>query len=84
MRLGFLQTAARLIGRDAGTPDDPLPLADAGLYLPGVERPTLTDVRARLERGQAGRLLVFYRALVAAGTLDAVDAVVAALDRAKA
>ncbi len=77
--LGFLQTAARLIGRDAGTPDDPLPLADAGLYLPGVERPGLADVRAGWQEGRPVALLIFYRALVAAGTLDAVDATIAAL-----
>ncbi|WEJ99694.1 MAG: cobaltochelatase subunit CobN [Candidatus Sphingomonas phytovorans] len=77
--LGFLQTAARLIGRDVGTPDDPLPLADAGLYLPGVERPGLADVRAGWQEGRPVALLIFYRALVAAGTLDAVDATIAAL-----
>ncbi|MET0136938.1 MAG: cobaltochelatase subunit CobN, partial [Sphingobium sp.] len=42
--LGFLRTAARLIGHDAGEPDAPVPVADAGLYLPGVDRPTLDQV----------------------------------------
>ena len=42
----FLRTAARAIGEDLGTPDDPLPLADAGLYMPGIDRPTLAEARA--------------------------------------
>ena len=75
----FLRTAARAIGHDLGTPDDPLPLADAGLYVPGVERPTLADAAARWVPGQPVALFTFYRALAAAGTLEAVDAVIAAL-----
>jgi len=77
--LSFLRTAARVIGHDCGTPDDPVPVADAGLYLPGVERPGLADLRARWTPGAPVALLVFYRALMIAGTLDAVDAVVADL-----
>jgi len=75
----FLQTAAQLIGHDAGKPDDPTPLADAGLYLLGVERPSLANVRTTWISERPTALFVFYRALVAAGTLDAVDATVAAL-----
>ncbi|WP_157217826.1 cobaltochelatase subunit CobN [Flavisphingomonas formosensis] len=78
--VGFLRTAARLIGSDAGQPDDPVPVADAGLYLPGLERPTLADVRARWQAGRPVALLVFYRALLIAGTLEAVDAVIAGLE----
>ncbi|WP_159979511.1 MULTISPECIES: cobaltochelatase subunit CobN [unclassified Novosphingobium] len=74
--LSFLRTAARVIGHDCGTPDDPVPVADAGLYLPGVERPGLADLRARWTPGAPTALLVFYRALMIAGTLDAVDAMV--------
>jgi cobaltochelatase CobN len=75
---GFLKTAATLIGRDIGVADDPVPLADAGLYVAGIERPTLDDARAHWVAEQPVALLVFYRALVAAGTLDAVDAMTAA------
>lgn len=78
--LSFLRTAARLIGRDAGLPDDPVPIADAGLYLAGVERPGLAELRARWVEGQPVALFVFYRALVVAGTLSAADAVIAALE----
>ena len=75
----FLRHAARLIGADVRPPDDPVPVADAGLYLAGVERPTLNDVRGRWIEGQPVALLCFYRALVMAGTLDAVDALIDAL-----
>jgi cobaltochelatase CobN len=75
----FLRHAARLIGTDIGLPDDPVPVADASLYLPGIERPTLADVRKRWVAGRPVALLCFYRALMVAGTLDAVDALVAAL-----
>jgi cobaltochelatase CobN len=75
----FLRQAARLIGRDIGAPDDPVPVADAGLYVPGRDRATLADARADWTPGQPTALFVFYRALMVAGTLDAADAMVAAL-----
>jgi cobaltochelatase CobN len=78
--LSFLRTAARLIGKDAGEPDDPVPVVDAGLYLPGVQRPGLAELRARWIEGRPVALLVFYRALMVAGTLDAVEAIVAGLE----
>lgn len=78
--VSFLRSAARLIRRDVGMPDDPVPVADAGLYLKGVERPGLADLRARWVEGRPVALFVFYRALLIAGTLDAVDAMVSALE----
>ena len=77
--LSFLRTAARAIGHDAGEPDDPVPVADAGLYLAGTERAGLAEVQAGWVEGRPLALLVFYRALMIAGTLDAVDAMIAAL-----
>lgn len=77
--LSFLRTAARTIGHDAGEPDDPVPVADAGLYLAGTERPGLAEVQAGWTQGRPLALLVFYRALMIAGTTDAVDAMIAAL-----
>ncbi len=74
--LSFLRHAARLIGRDIGVPDDPVAVPDAGLYLPSIERPTIADVRAGWVPGRPVALLCFYRALMIAGTLDAVDALV--------
>jgi cobaltochelatase CobN len=76
----FLHHAARLIGRDIGPPDDPVPVADAGLYLPGFDRPAIADLRARWQDGRPVALVCFYRALMIAGTLDAVDATIAALE----
>ncbi|MBB5686493.1 cobaltochelatase subunit CobN [Sphingobium boeckii] len=75
----FLRTAARMIGKDAGLPDDPVPVADAGIYLPGIERPSLDDARTDWIEGQPVALFVFYRALMIAGTLGAVDAMTDAL-----
>ena len=77
--LSFLRTAARLIGADAGLPDDPVPIADAGLHLPGHDRPGLAELRAGWREGRPVALLVFYRALSVAGTLEAVDTMIAAL-----
>src|SRR3546814_10260888 len=50
--VAFLRNAARLAGFDAGVPDAPVPVADAGLYLPGSDRPTLDQVRNRWKAGQ--------------------------------
>ncbi|ARS27803.1 cobaltochelatase subunit CobN [Sphingomonas sp. KC8] len=75
----FLRIAARLAGLDAGEPGSAITIADAGLYVRGIERPTLDDVRDRWTAGQPVALLVFYRALLIAGTLDAVDAMIDAL-----
>ncbi|HJT38730.1 MAG TPA: cobaltochelatase subunit CobN, partial [Sphingobium sp.] len=77
--VAFLKTAARLAGLDAGEPDAPVPVADAGLYLPGIDRPTLEQVRTRWIAGQPTALFLFYRALLIAGTLEAVDAMIAGL-----
>ena len=77
--LGFLKTAARMARLDAGEPDEAIPVADAGLYLPGVERPGVADLHRYWVEGRPVALLVFYRALMLAGTLDAIDAMVTAL-----
>jgi cobaltochelatase CobN len=76
----FLRTAARLIGADAGSPDDPVPVPDAGLHVTGIDQPSLDDAWARWVSGRPTALFVFYRALLIAGTLEAVDAVIAALE----
>jgi cobaltochelatase CobN len=67
---------------DAGKADAPVPVADAGLYLPGIERPALDQVKGRWRNGQPTVLFLFYRALLIAGTLDAVDAMVQGLEQA--
>ena len=80
--MAFLKTAARIAGLDAGYADPPVPVADAGLYLPGVERPVLDQVKADWTDGQPTALFLFYRALLIAGTLEAVDAMIAGLREA--
>ncbi|WP_242128270.1 cobaltochelatase subunit CobN [Sphingobium sp. Sx8-8] len=80
--VAFLKSAARLAGLDAGPPDAPVPVADAGLYLPGTDRPTLDQVKARWTAGRPTALFLFYRALLIAGTLEAVDAMIAGLEAA--
>jgi cobaltochelatase CobN len=77
----FLAYAAGLLGRDEPW-REPAPLLRAGLYWPGVSMPDLAAIRGswRPDRGVAA--LVFYRALVQAGDLDVIDALIAALGRA--
>ncbi|WP_030541162.1 cobaltochelatase subunit CobN [Sphingobium sp. DC-2] len=74
--VSFLREAARLAGLDAGEADAPVPVADAGLYWPGAERVTLDEVKSRWREGQPTVLFLFYRALLIAGTMDAVDAMI--------
>lgn len=80
--IAFLRKAADLAGFDAGAVDAPVPVADAGLYLPGHDRPTLDQVKARWQAGRPTALFLFYRALLIAGTLDAVDRMIAGLEAA--
>ncbi|MEW9856518.1 cobaltochelatase subunit CobN [Novosphingobium sp. M1R2S20] len=77
--LSFLRTAAQAIGEDCGPADNPVPVAEAGLYLSGKDRPSLADLRASWRPDAPVAVLVFYRALMIAGTLEAVDAMIAAL-----
>ncbi len=76
----FLRYAGALIGL---APDrdwlEPAPLVRAGVYWPGGPAGDLAAVRMRWAPGQPVCALVFYRALVQAGDLDPIDALVAAL-----
>ncbi len=58
---------------------EPVTLLRAGLYWPGTETPSLADVRAYWTEGRPVASLVFYRALVQAGNLKAVDGMIDAL-----
>lgn len=58
---------------------EPAPLVRAGLYWPGLDAPDLERIRANWEEEQPVAALVFYRALVQAGNLAAVNAMIAAL-----
>ncbi len=74
----MLAYAASLIGRDEPW-QEPAPLLRAGLYWPGLARPALADLRQRWQTSRPAAALVFYRALVQAGDLAAIDALIDAL-----
>jgi cobaltochelatase CobN len=75
----FLRYAAALAGY-GGAWLEPRPLLRAGLYWPGREQATLADIRtAWPEPTRPVAALVFYRALVQAGNLKAIDALITAL-----
>jgi len=68
-----------LIGQPADW-REPAPIPRAGLYWPGTDRPDLAAIRARWPSTDIPAVpLVFYRALVQAGQLAPVDALVDAL-----
>lgn len=73
----FLRFCAHLMGRGAGDWLEPAPLPPAGLYPPGATPESLPWSEKR-----PAAALVFYRALVQAGNVVAVEAMIAALRRA--
>jgi cobaltochelatase CobN len=75
----LLAYAASLLGRDEPW-HEPAPLLRAGLYWPDVTRPSLDDLKRGWQPGRPAAALVFYRALVQAGDLAAIDALIEALD----
>ena len=75
----FLGYAAELLGGADSEWSEPAPLLRAGLYWPGSEQPTLEDLRGAWDEAAPVAALVFYRALVQAGSLAPVDALIAAL-----
>jgi cobaltochelatase CobN len=75
----FLAFAASLLGRDSDWVE-PKPLLRAGLYWPGPPLPALEDLRRQWRAEAPVAAVVFYRALVQAGNLAPVDALIAALE----
>ena len=55
------------------------PVLDAGLYWPGLARPSLEDLQAQWTPGAPVAALTFYRALVTSGATEVIDAHIAAL-----
>ncbi|HMA15650.1 MAG TPA: cobaltochelatase subunit CobN, partial [Kiloniellaceae bacterium] len=74
----FLLYAASLLGCETDW-QEPRPLLRAGLYWPGRTQPTLDDLGTEWKAAAPVAAIVFYRALLQAGNLAAVDALVAAL-----
>ena len=58
------------------------PLLKAGLYWPGLETPSLDDLKAHWSAGAPVAAVTFYRALIEGGNLAPVDELIGALSRA--
>ena len=71
----FLAYAADLICH-GGEWREPVQVLRAGLYWPGIERPSLDDLKAPWTDGAPIAAIVFYRALLQASNLAPVDALV--------
>jgi len=74
--LDLLRYAETLLGGDAEWRET-APLLRAGLYWPGLERPTLDDLPWRGQGGTAA--IVFYRALVQGANTAVIDRLIADL-----
>ncbi len=79
--LGLLGFAASLLGY-AREWREPRPLLRAGLYWPGEVELDLARLRRHWQSGRPVALIVFYRALLQAGSLAPVDGLIRALDKA--
>jgi cobaltochelatase CobN len=75
----LLLYAADLIGQPRGEWNEPAPLLDAGFYWPGQRLTDLAGLAQTWSPQRPKAALVFYRALVAAGTTQAIDAHIEAL-----
>ncbi len=76
----LLRRIAVELGREAGDILPPRPLPRAGLYLHGNPRAGLDELEALRRSGRPRALLVFYRALLQSGDLEAPDALLEALE----
>ncbi|MEW5685209.1 MAG: cobaltochelatase subunit CobN [Pseudomonadota bacterium] len=74
----FLAHAHALIGGQAPW-SEPRPAPETGFYWPDLPRPSLADLRRRWTADAPVAALVFYRAYLAAGTTEAIDATIEAL-----
>ena len=64
---------------EGGDWQEPAPLLNAGLYWPGLDRPSMNDIRAQWMEDAPVALVTFYRSLVQSGTTQPVDVLVDAL-----
>ncbi|MFZ0693057.1 MAG: cobaltochelatase subunit CobN [Alphaproteobacteria bacterium] len=78
--VNFLHYAASLIGIAPATPwQEPAPLLRAGLYWPGVPRPSMFDLEKIWQANAPRTAVLFYRALVQAADTAPIDALIAGL-----
>ncbi|MDA0239697.1 MAG: cobaltochelatase subunit CobN, partial [Proteobacteria bacterium] len=75
----FLRFAAGLIGYETEWLE-PTPLIRSGLYWPGMPNPGIDEIQAHWQKDAPKAAIVFYRALVQAGNLKPVDALITSLD----
>ena len=71
----LLRFSASLLGRDESW-REPLPLLRAVLYWSGLEMASYEDVAGNWRSDRPVAAIVFYRALLQAGNLAAIDALV--------
>ncbi|WP_420349232.1 cobaltochelatase subunit CobN [Pelagibius sp.] len=76
--LNLLRYAASLLGKESNWLE-PRPLLRAGLYWPGAGQPALQDLQRQWRAAAPVAAIVFYRALLQAGNLAAVDALITGL-----
>lgn len=77
----LLAYAADCLEQPGPTWGEPRPMLRAGLYWPGIDNPDLAALQAAWVHGAPVAAIVFYRALMQAGTLAPVDALIEALGR---
>lgn len=71
----FLRYASDIIGYEADWLE-PTPLIRSGLYWPGFPNPGIEDIQAQWQQPAPKAAIVFYRALLQAGNLKPVDALI--------
>ena len=76
--VNLLRYGAYLLGQ-GGAPAEAIPLLKAGLWWPGKEICSLTDITANWQEGAGVVAISFYRALVQSGNLEPIEALVTAL-----
>jgi cobaltochelatase CobN len=74
----FLRYGAALIGASAPW-REPAPLPRAGLYWPGIDRPTLQDAEHTWSADAPIAAIIFYRALVQAADTGVIDVLIESL-----
>jgi cobaltochelatase CobN len=74
----WLSFAATLVGHESPWLE-PAPLQRAGIYWPGADVLTIEDIRTKWQDDAPVAAIVFYRALLQAGNVGPIDALVKAL-----
>lgn len=73
---GFLRYGGQMLKGKSRNVAPAKPLLKAGFYWPGMEQPTLDDIRAKWKAGAPTALIPFYRALLEGGNHTPIDALI--------